>query len=414
MPIKALFSSLKHRSFQYYFLGMCVSTLGTWMQNAAQPWLAYELTDSAALLGLVAALQFTPQLLLSLFAGDLVDRFPKKKVLLLTQSALLTVTLALALLVSSGAVRYWHLLASAAALGLVNTLDMPARQAYLNTLVEKPALMNAIALNSAAFNLARALGPALAGLTLRFWGLSACFFINAASFGAVLISLFLIRQRSAEPPPEQRASPLKSIADGLKYIHGTKPVYNALLMTAAVSSFSMCFGVLTPVFSRTVLGQAETGYGLLMGCVGAGAFLGAMYAAAHSAAGPKTAFLLVCPLLAALSLILTGITSAYALTALGLGLSGFFLLVFAANANAAVQMAADGKRIGRVMSVYTLASAGTIPLGNLLAGALAERFGARFGFIGCGALLLMLVGAVWLHARISGGFESAAADGGAR
>lgn len=377
------------------------------MQNTAQPWLAYELTDSAALLGLVSALQFTPQLLFSLFAGELIDRFPKKKVLILTQSSLLTITLALALLVASDAIRYWQLLVCAAALGLVNTLDMPARQAYLNALVKKSALMNAIALNSAAFNLARALGPALAGLTLRFWGLSVSFFLNAASFGAVLLSLLLNKSQNAEAPPEQIACSLKSISDGLKYIYNAKPVYSALLMTAAVSSLSMCFGVLTPVFSRTVLRQAETGYGLLMGCVGVGAFCGAMYTAARSSAGPQKNLMLACAIFAALSLGLTGLTRTYALTALGLGLSGFFLLVFAANANAAIQMAADGNRIGRVMSVYTLASAGTIPLGNLLAGALAQRFGARRGFIGCGTVLLLLVGAVWLYTRSMGDFAGA-------
>ena len=171
---------------------MCISLIGTWMQNVAQPWLAYTLTKSAFLLGLVGALQFLPVLLFSLFAGVLVDKFSKKKILFFTQSASLVVTLILAILDFSGRIQYWHILVLAAALGLVNTLDMPARQSFVIQLVGKEDLMNAIALNSTMFNFARVVGPAIAGLVMGYYGVGMCFLANSISFAAVVISLFFI------------------------------------------------------------------------------------------------------------------------------------------------------------------------------------------------------------------------------
>ncbi len=177
---------------------MCVSLIGTWMKNIAQPWLAYSLTSSAFLLSLVSALQFTPMLLFSLFAGAWTDKLPKKSILLFTQSASLIITLSFAILNSTGIIQYWHILVLAALMGIVNTLDMPARQSFVIELVGKIDLMNAIALNSSVFNLARIIGPALAGLVMGIWGLTVCFYANAISFGAVIISLLLMNPEHAQ------------------------------------------------------------------------------------------------------------------------------------------------------------------------------------------------------------------------
>ena len=198
---------------------MCVSLIGTWMQNIAQPWLAYTLTKSPFLLSLIGILQFTPMLIFSLFAGVAIDKFSKKRILIFTQSASLIITLILAILVWSGKIEYWHILIMATALGIVNTIDMPSRQSLIIELVGKEDLMNAIALNSMVFNVARIIGPALAGLLMGYAGIAACFFVNAISFGAVVISLFFMKLELVKKKPRKNSRVLDEIKDGLKYIY---------------------------------------------------------------------------------------------------------------------------------------------------------------------------------------------------
>lgn len=241
---------------------MCVSTIGTWMQNTAQPWLAYKLTDSPLLLSLIGVAQFTPMLLFSLFAGVVIDRLPKKKILIFTQSASLLVTLILAVLAWTGAVRYWHILLLSLLLGFVNTLDMPTRQSFIVELVGKEDRMNAIALNSTVFNLARIVGPAVAGILMGYFGIAACFFANSVSFAAVLVSLFFI-----QPLPitaehgNSGGGVIANIADGLKYIYRSDVLFSTLMVMAVVGTFAPNFSVLVPVFATKILGQGEAGYG---------------------------------------------------------------------------------------------------------------------------------------------------------
>ena len=187
------FTSLKYKDFRYYWIGTCISLIGTWMQNIAQPWLAYSLTNSPFLLSLIGVLQFTPVLLFSLFAGVIVDRFSKKQILIITQSLSLIISLILAILIWTGEIQYWHILVMATLLGVVNTFDMPTRQSMVIELVGKKDLMNAIALNSMAMNLARIIGPTIAGIVMGYIGVGSCFFINSISFAAVVISLFFIK-----------------------------------------------------------------------------------------------------------------------------------------------------------------------------------------------------------------------------
>ncbi|PKM73293.1 MAG: MFS transporter [Firmicutes bacterium HGW-Firmicutes-16] len=393
------FSAFRHKSFLYYFIGMCISTTGSWMQNIAQPWLAYRLTDSALLLGLVSAMQFLPVLLFSLFAGVLVDRFPKKKLLIITQTASLVITGALAILVYSGNIQYWHLLVTSTLLGFVNTLDMPVRQSFLIELVGKEDLMNGIALNSAMFNLSRTIGPALAGIVMGNFGIAACFLINSISFAAVLVSLFFIKPLIVQKPVIRDVSIFKDISDGLKYIYHKKILFVTILIMAVVGTFAMNFNVLVPVFAVQVLHQSETGYGLLMSCMGIGSFFGAMLIAAISKSGPKKFIMFVIPIFAAISLTLTGFTSVYALTGIALGVTGFFFIMFASNANSTMQMNTESKYLGRVMSVYTLVFAGSTPLGNLYAGGITEKFGARIGVIACGGIILVLMIPIYIYLR---------------
>jgi MFS family permease len=384
------FSALRHKNFRYYWSCMCISLIGTWMQNIAQPWLAYSLTGSPFLLSLVGALQFTPMLLFSLFAGVVVDRFPKKNILFFTQSASLLITFILATLVWSGYVRYWHILVSATALGVVNTLDMPTRQTFIIELVGKEDLMNAIALNSSVFNMARVLGPALAGIIMGTMGIASCFYINSFSFAAVLVGLFFIYPMNVPSIKEKNEGILSDIKDGLRYIAGHENLLKTIQMVAIVGVFGTNFNVLVPVFAKVILGQQETGFGFLMSFVGLGSFTGAMFIATMSKSGPQKFVLNIVPLFLAGLLVLTGLTNAFILTGLGLAASGLCFVAFISSANSSLQLNAADEYRGRVISLYTLVFGGSVPIGSLYSGIIVDYFGPRAGFIVCGCTIFLL------------------------
>jgi MFS family permease len=385
------FAALRHRNFSIYTAGMTVSLIGTWMQNIAQPWLAYTMTNSPFLMSLVSALQFMPVLLFSLFAGVVIDRIPKKTILVFTQSASLLVTLVLALLSWTGRIQYWHLLVLSTLLGVVNTLDMPTRQAFVVELVGKENLMNAIALNSSVFNLCRIVGPAIAGVIMACAGVSACFFVNSVSFAAVLVSLVFIKPYAIQTVRREGARLFEDIKEGLSYIRRSGVLMNTLLAVAVVGTFAPNFGVLIPVFARDILHQQEEGYGFLMSAMGVGSLMGSIFIASMSRSGPKKFIMFGVPFLVGAFLILTGCASTYLLTALLLVVTGFFFVAFSSNANSAMQLNTDDSYRGRVMSAYTLIFSGSTPIGNLYAGAFSEHFSARIGFAACGTIILILM-----------------------
>ncbi|NCA80146.1 MAG: MFS transporter, partial [Sphingobacteriia bacterium] len=285
------FISLRHKNFRLYWIGMCISLIGTWMQNIAQPWLAYSLTDSPLLLSLVGIMQFLPMFVFSLFAGVMIDRISKKKILIFTQSASLVITLALALLVWLNCVQYWHILVASAALGFINTLDMPARQAFVIEMVGKEDLANAIAMNSSAFNIARVIGPALAGLVMGTLGIAACFYVNSISFAAVIIVLIFIKPLSGKVVQKIRGNIFQDIKHGLQYVHSNATLSKTILTVLIVGTFAMNFNVLVPVFSKVILHQEEAGFGLLMSFMGIGSFIGAMFVAWVNNRGPRESFI---------------------------------------------------------------------------------------------------------------------------
>lgn len=384
------FSSLKYKNFRYYWIGMCVSLIGTWMQNIAQPWLAYSLTKSPFLLSLVGTLQFTPVLLFSLFSGVIIDRFPKKRILLFTQSCSLIITLILALLVSSGNIQYWHILVMATLLGLVNSLDMPTRHSFIIELVEKDNLMNAIALNSVAFNLARIIGPTIAGLIMGYSGIAVCFFINALSFAAVIVGLLFTKPIN-KPIKQKSRKILPEIKEGLRYVRNDKILLSSIGLVAIVGTFAPNFSVLVPVFTKEILNQNETYFGIIMSFMGIGSFIGALSMATLSKLGPKRKVLLIMPVVIGILLIITSFTNHYVLTGFTMSLIGFFFITFSSNSNTLIQLTSDDEHRGRVMSIYTLVFAGSTPIGNLFAGFFTEHYGARIGFIACGTAILLLM-----------------------
>jgi MFS family permease len=393
------FIALRHKNFRYYWFGMCVSLIGTWMQNIAQPWLAYTLTKSPLLLSLVGAMQFTPVLLFSLFAGPFIDRFSKKKILLFTQTTSAIITLLLAILIATDNIRYWHILVMAAALGMVNTLDMPARQAFVIELVGKEDLMNAIALNSSVFNAARIVGPAIAGVLMGVAGIAPCFFINFLSFFAVIMGLLFIKPVHVQKTDNNDVDILCSIKDGLKYIYSNDILLKTLLSTAIMGTFAVNYNVLVPVFTRVVLKREETGFGLLMSFLGIGSLIGALSIASRSKSGPNKFILKFAPPAVSTFLIITAFMDIYLLAGLSIAVTGFFFVAFSSTANSTMQLNTRDEYRGRVMSAYTLVFGGLVPIGNLYAGFFTENFGPRAGFVACGVIIAVLF--AFLHMKNS-------------
>lgn len=371
----AAWSALRHRDFRLFWLGQMVSLIGTWMQTMAQAWLVLDLTGSPFLLGLVGAVQFGPFLLFSLLAGVAADRFPKRRLLIVTQCTLMILALGLGTVTWLGLARYWHVLVFAALVGITNTFDLPGRQSFYVELVGREDLMNAIALNSSIFNAARIVGPAAAGLVIGYFGTAACFFLNAASFLAVLAGLFLMRVEEKRVE-DQNAGVLTNIREGLGFIKRTPAVYYPILIMGAMSVFAMNFQVLVPAFARIVLEQDARGYGFLMSAHGLGALVGAVSLAFFSQSGPRRVLLLLGALGLCLFQLLLAPVRWYPLAFLLMALVGWSMITFTASVNATVQMAVpDGLR-GRIVSVYSLVFIGFTPIGNLLSGALARRWGA--------------------------------------
>jgi predicted MFS family arabinose efflux permease len=397
MALPAGLRALGHRDFRLFWCGQLVSLIGTWMQSVGQSWLVLELTNSPFRLGLIGALQFGPILLFSFLSGAISDRVRKRRLLLGTQAALMLQAFTLAVLVASGHVQFWHVAVLAALYGLATTLDMPSRQSYVAHLVPRGDLMNAIALNSAVFNGARVVGPAAAGLLVARYGTAAAFLMNGASFIAVLAALAAIRTEGAPHPPSGLGIRAE-IAAGVRYAAGTPRVALVMGLLMVVGLFMVNMNVLVPLIARDVLNEGAHGFGLLMASLGVGAVAGAL-AVAVLAVGRPPVGMVVGPALAAAGLLLLLSTARhFGLTATLLAALGFAQIVFMTTCNTTVQIAVPDDLRGRVMGLYALVFAGMTPIGALIMGAVAERWGvSRACAVGGGAglLLILALTGVW-------------------
>ncbi|ABP66405.1 major facilitator superfamily MFS_1 [Caldicellulosiruptor saccharolyticus DSM 8903] len=383
------FAALKSKNFRYFGIGQCISLIGTWLQNTALSWLVLTLTKSAFLVGLFNALQFTPQLFLSLFAGAIIDHFPKKKLLIITQSLLMIVAFLLSFLIWTKVINYPILLVFALALGIINTFDMPARQSFVIELAGQELLINAVALNSLNFNLARVIGPAIAGILLKNVGMSVCFFLNGLSFIAVLIGLFLI-DVGLKPLNETKSKGmLKDILEGLKYTKNNRVILQTMILILIMNVFIMNFNVLIPLYTKYVLHKDEAGYGFLLSSMGIGALSGALFVASTSRKLDlkRLYFSLV---MCSLILIFIGINKDYKLSSFLFAAVGFFMILFTTTANSTLQLSSADEYRGRVMSLYTLVFAGTTPIGSLIAGTFAQIFKVGGAFVICGIFCFVL------------------------
>jgi MFS family permease len=389
------FASLRHHNFRVYFLGQLVSLIGSWMQSAAQSWLVYDLTGSKAMLGLVGVAGTAPMLLSSMWGGALADRLPRRRILVWTQVGLALPSLALALLVLTGWLQVWHIVAIALASGAVIGFDMPARQAFVVDLAGRADLMNAIALNSSAFNGARIVGPAVAGVLIGWVGPGWCFLGNGLSFVAPLAALLSLRLLPR--PDEDRRQARRGPLDGFRIVAATPGVVWLMGILLVMGVFGWSYVVLMPAFARDVLGVGPEHYGALMSAHGAGSVVGALGVA--SARRRRTARRIV-PLSVLIFAVFTyafSFARDFHVALALLALSGFGMTAFFSAVNTLVQLSVADHQRGRVMGVYSFVFGLMMPMGAAEAGGLAQSWGApatvRLGAAACAlAALVYLLG----------------------
>ncbi|WP_322820766.1 MFS transporter [Chloroflexus sp.] len=369
----AMFRALRHRNYRLFFFGQLISLTETWMQSVAQGWPVLRLTDSPFLLGLVAAANSLPVLFLTLFAGTVADRFPKRRILLVTQSVAMILAATLAGLTLTSMVHISHVLILAFLLGCVNAFDAPTRQAFTVEMVGREDLLNAIALNSSIFNGARTMGPAVAGIVVAWIGEGPAFLFNALSFGAVLASLSLMQLDARQVNGMQRGNMLRT---GLQYIASEPSVRALLLRAGAVSFFCFVHIPLLPVFARDILQIGAAGLGWLSAASGLGSLVAALTLAQLRDDAPRGKLLTAASLLYAPLLI--GFTQARTvpIALLFIGLCGWAGVTTMALTNTLIQLIVPDELRGRVMSVFTLSLMGLSPLGGMLAGSIAELVGS--------------------------------------
>jgi MFS family permease len=392
IPAPLLVGAFRYRNYRLWFLGQSVSLIGTWMQVVAQQWVIYQLTQSKFLLGLTTFANSLPTLFLMLPAGVLADRYPRRSIMLFTQTAMMTLAFLLAALLAAGRLETWHLLALAVLLGVANSVDAPARQALTVELVEdRKDLLNAIALNSTMFNLARVIGPVIAGAVLAAWGSVWCFGLNGISFVAVIIGLLLMRFKPSVPAPTQ--PPLRQIKEGLQYTRRHPVLLPLMMLTATAAAFSFAYSILLPAYTVEVLHEGATVLGVLTAAVGIGAVLGSLLMAYLSRSENKQNSLLWGSVLFPLSLLVFAFSRSFPLSFCLLMVTGFGLVVQNTSVNTMIQSLVSDDRRGRVTSIYLLAFFGSIPIGALQAGAVAQWLGAAAG-VGISAVVSLVLTAM--------------------
>lgn len=392
------FRALRHRDYRLYFTGQTISLIGTWAQNTAMSWLAAELTHTSTWPALITAAGMVPTFLLGVWGGGLADRRSKRHLILLTQLLFLVLAAVLTGLALAGVIRPWHLLLIALGNGIVTAVDLPARLAFVSDLVGRKDLINAIALNSLLFNVARAAGPASAGLLIEIFSPGACFLVNALSYAGVLIALAMIRTAG---PPRPGAGPrgLGATAAAVRYLAVRPRLLRIMLLAFALCLFAWPFQALLARLTTVHLDSDHRGYALLVSAVGCGALLSALSMAAMGTPERRRAFLGGGLVLTVVGLL--GLSLAATLTGAGVccAVLGYGLIAFMANAQAAVQLGAAEYNRGQVLGLWSMGLSGALPLGNLLAGLAADTWGepsvlrAQAGLCAAAALLLVL----WLN-----------------
>ena len=389
------FAALAVPNYRRYFIGQATSLIGTWMQMAAQSWLVLSLTGSATALGVIVALQTLPVLLLAPYGGVIADRVDKRRLMIVLQTAMGLQALTLGVLTITGEVRLWEIGVLAVVLGLNNAFENPARQSFVLEMVGEDTLRNAVSLNSVQVNVARAVGPAVAGVLIATVGLGECFLINAASFVAVVVSLVSMERSALHPtPPAPRAA--GQLRQGLRYAASTPEIAVPLLMMGLVGTLAYEFQVSLPVMARHALHAGAEGYGFMTSAMGLGAIVGGLVVAArgHTGLRPVT----IAAVAFGVALALAALAPSMPVELIALALVGGASVSFMSTGNSTLQLAADPAMRGRVMALWLVALQGSTPIGGPLVGAIITLAGARTG-LGAGGLACLCAAGLGVAAQ---------------
>jgi len=382
------FHSLRTRNFRLYFLGQVISGTGSWMQFVAQSWLVFRLTHSGVAVGITLGLQFAPMLLAGAWAGVLVDRLDKRKLLIATAAASGVLALVLGLVTVAGVAQVWIVYALATGLGVVTALDNPGRRAFVPEMVPPADMANAVGLNSTVFTAARVIGPAVAGVVIAGVGVGWCFLLNAASFAAVIWALAAMRPSELRPSPPL-APAKRQLRDGLRYAWHNRPVRTALLLTAVIGTFTFNYQVVLPLLVRQEFGGGAGTFGALLAVLGCGSLVGALVVAHYGRASMRITIG---------TTILLGVAMTAAAFAPSLGTEmavlpvvGLTSMVMLAMATAVCQEETAPEFRGRVMALFGVAFLGSTPIGGPIVGWVSETLGPRAG-LGIGAVAALVAG----------------------
>jgi predicted MFS family arabinose efflux permease len=392
------FRSLSNRNFRLFWFGQFVSLAGTWMQDVALSWLVLDRTGSPGALGLTMTIRFLPALVFSLYGGVLADRLPKRRTIIVTQSIQLLVALTLAILTSTDLITIAFIYALAGIRGMADAVESPTRQAFVPEMVGKGQVSNAIALNSTQFNAARIVGPAIGAAIIAAFGYAACFYLNAASFLAVIIALLAMRAADLRPSPRATGEKaFRKLIEGFRYARSTPNVVLILIILAALGTFGYNFQVVVPLVARFLVKSGVSGLAVLMASMGVGAVIGGLISAYRGKPSNRLLF---------------GSALCFSVLQLGLGFSksqavstglmfviGLFGVLFMTTANTRLQLLVPDHMRGRVMGMYILLFLGTTPIGSVVIGQLAERIGVQETVITMAGICLAGVAAGFAYAR---------------
>ena len=393
------FSSLKIRNYRIYYFGQIISVSGTFLQALAQDWLVLKLTNSGTMLGLVLAFQFLPVLLLTFYGGVIADRYPKLRLLYITQILSAILALGLGILVLSGAVQIWIVFIFALCLGLINSLYTPVSQSFVFEMVGKDEIKNAVSIWVILISFARIIGPAIAGILIVTLGIGLCFIINAISYIAVIIALMMLNKKELHvvpPPPASKSQ----IRDGLRYVRSTPILFNALLMMAIIGTITYEWQASLPLFSKFILkGDAGT-YASITIAMAIGMIFGGLFNATSKTSSMKR--LIISAFLFGLTVIIASFATNLFIALLIFFLVGIFSVAFANLSNAILQINTDHNMRGRVMGLWAIAFFGSTAIGGPIIGWIGDAFGAQWTLIigGLAAILASIIGYINWKYRI--------------
>ncbi len=391
------FKALNRRNFRLYFIGQIISNSGTWMQTVAQSWLVLQLTKSGVDLGLVSAAQFLPILVLSPMAGVLVDRADKRKLMIFTQSSFAVFAALLGVAVLAHAIALWMVFVVAALMGIVNSLDTPARQSFVIEMVGPEDLTNAVSLNTVVMNSARVIGPSIAGAIIYRFGVGPNFIANALSYIAVIVSLLMLRKSELMPsrPTKQRKGQLR---EGLRYVWATPRLLIPLMIMVVVGTLAYEFQISLPLLTTLTFHLGAGSYAAITAALGVGAVFGGLAAATY--AQPSMRLMALSAVVFGALMVVMAVMPSFDLALLATAATGFASIVFLSTANALLQLTSRPEMRGRVMALYTVAFLGTTPIGAPLVGLISQSFGGRAGIIVGGAATIVagVVGALVMRA----------------